>query len=66
MIKKNRVDIYLRKRRWKLILFAIAVVIVSASLYYTKILVDEIRKDERKNVQIWADAIRAPLKKLLE
>ena len=57
MIKKNRVDIYLRKRRWKLILFAIAVVIVSASLYYTKILVDEIRKDERKNVQIWADAI---------
>ena len=50
-------DIYLRKRRWKLILFATALVIVAASLYYTNILVHEIRKDERKNVQIWADAI---------
>ena len=50
-------DIYLRKRRWKLILFAIAVIIVAASLYYTNILVNEIRKDERKNVKIWADAI---------
>jgi len=51
------VDIYLKKRRWKLILFTIAVIIVAASLYYTNILVDEIRKDERKNVEIWADAI---------
>ena len=50
-------DIYLRKRRWKLILFAIALVIVTASLYYTNLLVNEIRKDERKNVAIWADAI---------
>jgi signal transduction histidine kinase len=51
------VDIYLRKRRWKLALFAFAILIVAASLYYTSILVTEIRKDERKNVQIWADAI---------
>jgi two-component system, sporulation sensor kinase D len=50
-------DIYLRKRRWKLILFATALIIVAASLYYTTILVNEIRKDERKNVEIWADAI---------
>ena len=57
MNKTRIVDIYLRKRRWKLILFAIAVIIVAASLYYTKKLVNEIRKDERKNVEIWADAI---------
>ena len=50
-------DIYLRKRRWKWILFGIAVLIVSFSLYYTNILVEEIRKDERKKVQVWADAI---------
>lgn len=50
-------DIYSKKRRWKLILFAAALVIVAASLYYTNILVAEIRKDERQNVQIWADAI---------
>ena len=50
-------DIYLRKKRWKLILFAFAILIVAASLYYTNILVHQIRKDERKNVEIWADAI---------
>jgi two-component system, sporulation sensor kinase D len=50
-------DIYLKKKRWKWFLFGAAIVIVSISLYYTNVLVEEIRKDERKNVQIWADAI---------
>lgn len=50
-------DIYLKKKRWKWLLFGAAIVIVSISLYYTNVLVEEIRKDERKNVQIWADAI---------
>jgi two-component system, sporulation sensor kinase D len=50
-------DIYLRKKRWKWFLFGAAVVIVSISLYATNVLVQEIRKDERKNIQIWADAI---------
>jgi len=50
-------DIYLRKKRWKWILFIGAVLIVSASLYYSNILVEQIRQDERKNVEIWADAI---------
>lgn len=50
-------DIYLKKKRWKWFLFGTAVVIVSISLYLTNVLVVEIRKDERKNVEIWADAI---------
>lgn len=50
-------DIYLKKKRWKWFLFGAAVVIVSISLYLTNVLVEEIRKDERKNVEIWADAI---------
>ncbi|MDP4280719.1 MAG: HAMP domain-containing sensor histidine kinase [Bacteroidota bacterium] len=50
-------DIYLRKKRWKWILFGAALIIVAISLYYTNILVKEIRKDERKNVKVWADAI---------
>ena len=50
-------DIYLRKRRWKLTLFIGAVVIVTASLWYTNILVSHIREDERQSVRIWADAI---------
>ncbi len=50
-------DLYLRKKRWKLFLFGAAVVIVGVSLYFTNILVGEIRKDERRNVEIWAEAI---------
>jgi signal transduction histidine kinase len=51
------VDIYLKKKRWKLFLFGAAVLIIAVSMYFTNILVEEIRKDERKNVRIWADAI---------
>lgn len=50
-------DIYLRKKRWKWFLFGAALVIIAVSLYYTNILVDEIRNDERRNVELWADAI---------
>lgn len=50
-------NIYTRKKRWKWILFAIAIMIVSFSLWYTNILVREIARDERNNIRIWADAI---------
>lgn len=50
-------NIYIRKKRWKLFLFAAAIVIVAVSLYYTNILVNEIHRDERKNVEVWANAI---------
>ena len=50
-------NIYTRKKRWKWILFFLAVVIVTASLWYTNILVQEIAEDERNNLRIWADAI---------
>ena len=50
-------DLYQRKKRWKLFLFGAAVAIIGISLYYTNILVDEIRKDERRNVEVWAEAI---------
>lgn len=50
-------NIYIRKKRWKWILFIIAIMIVSLSLWYTNVLVREIARDERKNIRIWADAI---------
>jgi signal transduction histidine kinase len=50
-------NIYTRKKRWKWILFGLAVLIVSVSLWYTNILVSEIADDERNNIRIWADAI---------
>ena len=51
-------DIYLRKKRWKWILFIVAILIISASWYYTNILAEYTRQEERKNVEIWADAIQ--------
>lgn len=50
-------NIYTQKRRWKLALFLSAIIIVTASLYYSNIIVQKIARDERTNVQIWADAI---------
>lgn len=50
-------DLYAKKRRWKWILFSLAVVIVAVSLWYTQLLVRDIAREERLNAQIWADAI---------
>ncbi len=49
---------YSRKKRWKWILFAVAVIIVTASLWYTNIIVNKIASSERDNVRIWADALQ--------
>ncbi len=51
-------NIYLRKRRWKFLLFTAAIIIVGASLYYTNTLVQKFAKNERTNVHIWANAIQ--------
>ncbi len=50
-------NIYSRKKRWKWILFILAILIVTLSLWYTNVLVREIARDERNNIKIWADAI---------
>jgi len=50
-------NIYTKKKRWKWILFLLAVLIVAASLWYTNILVRKIARDERNNIHIWANAI---------
>ncbi len=50
--------IYQQKRRWKLILFFAAIVIGSASLYYTGQLMDKLSKEERKRVELWAQATK--------
>ncbi|MCB0805750.1 MAG: HAMP domain-containing histidine kinase [Bacteroidales bacterium] len=50
-------NIYTRKKRWKWILFTLAVLIIVISLWFTQLLVRSIARDERSNIQIWADAI---------
>jgi hypothetical protein len=55
-------NIYSQKQRWKLLLFAAALIIVGLSLWYTDTLVSKIAADERKKVKLWADAIRKKAK----
>lgn len=49
-------DIYLKKRRWKIILFLFAVLIGVASLWYTNWLTGKLSEEERKKVELWAEA----------
>ncbi|MHC1706835.1 MAG: sensor histidine kinase [Bacteroidales bacterium] len=55
-------NIYERKRRWKLLLFAVAVLIVTLSLWYTNILVGKIAHEERQKLKMWADATQRKAK----
>jgi signal transduction histidine kinase len=51
-------DIYVKKRRWKIILFIFAVMIGVASLLYTHWLTDKLSREERKKVELWAEATK--------
>jgi len=59
--KKNRaiLNIYTRKRQWKLFLLASALAIVAGSMWYSNIVVNKVAKEEKKNIRIWANAIRS-------
>lgn len=52
-------NIYSKKQQWKLLLAGAASIIVVASLWYTSILVKKIADEERKKVQLWAEAIQS-------
>ncbi len=52
------VDLYSRKQRWKLVLAAVAMLIVGASLWYSNRMVDGIRAEERRKVKLWAEAVQ--------
>jgi len=59
-------DIYLKRRRWKLVLLIVAIVIGVASLLYTNWLTDKMAHEERNKVELWAEATKrlsdAPVK----
>jgi hypothetical protein len=50
--------IYERKQRWKLLLFITAVCIGAGSLTYTNRLVKDLSFQERKKVELWAEATK--------
>jgi len=51
-------QIYSRKRWWKISLFIGAALISIASLFYTNRLVDELKLEEQKRIELWAEANR--------
>ncbi len=57
-IQAFNLNIYSKKQRWKLLLAGAAILIIVASLWYTNILVKKIETEERKKVQLWAEAIQ--------
>ena len=51
-------NIYTRKQRWKMALLLVAVSIGVASMWYTNDLVKQLSEQEKKNVELWASAVR--------
>jgi sensor histidine kinase YesM len=46
------------KNLWKLLLLLFAILIGMSSLFYTNNLVGRLKKEERKNIELWAEATR--------
>lgn len=44
---------------WRVLLAVIAILIVSGTVWYSSYLADKIERDERKKVELWAEAIRS-------
>ncbi len=61
-------NLYTRKRRWKIILSLIALIIITASIYYTNLLVNRFAMQERNQIRVWAESVqrRAGLMRVTE
>ena len=51
-------DIYSRKQKWKFTLIGIAIIIGISSLFVTNTLVNELKTEERKKIELWAQATK--------
>lgn len=51
-------EVYFKKRRWKILLMLSAILIGSISLFYTNWLVKKMSEEERKSVALWAEATK--------
>lgn len=59
MMKRLNVDLYARKKRWKIVLSVVALLIVCFSMYYTNNLVKRFAAQEEKQMKMWAEAIQS-------
>ncbi len=55
-------ELYSKKKRWKIILAILGILIIAASLFYTNMLVAKFAQAERRNVRLWADAVHRKLR----
>lgn len=55
-MKMGGLNIYVKKQRWKMVLFLLAILIGIGSLFYTNNLIETLSKEEQKKVQLWAEA----------
>ena len=55
-------ELYSKKKRWKIILAILGILIIAASLFYTNMLVTKFAQSERRNVRLWADAVHRKLR----
>jgi len=51
-------NIYTQKQRWKILLLIAALLIGATSLWYTNKLVKSLAEEERKKIQLWAEATK--------
>ncbi|MCX6290501.1 MAG: HAMP domain-containing sensor histidine kinase [Bacteroidetes bacterium] len=51
-------NIYTQKQRWKILLLIAALLIGAASLWYTNKLVKNLAEEERKKIELWAEATK--------
>ncbi|MGC6470729.1 MAG: sensor histidine kinase [Flavobacteriales bacterium] len=52
----GRINIYSRRKNWKIVFVIFAGIIAIASLSYTNQLVSELDTEERKKIELWAEA----------
>ena len=55
-------NIYTKKQRWKLVLAAVAFIIVFVSWWYTRNVIERIRTEEKQKVKLWAEAVQKKAK----
>ena len=54
-----KTNIYMRKRWWNLALAVLAVILITASIYYTNRLVKRFAAQESKQIEMWAEAVQS-------
>ncbi len=50
-------SLYSQKQRWKLLLLSLAAIIIGVSMWYSNLMVTNVRTDERRKVELWSQAI---------